>query len=48
MAFPEVHQRLVDGGLDPITGTPEAFAAFIAAEIDKWSKVAKDVGARVE
>src|SRR5687767_9088472 len=48
MAFPEVHQRLLDGGLDPIVGTPEAFAAFIRSEIDKWSKVAKDVGARVD
>jgi len=48
MAFPEVHQRLLDGGLDPITGTPEAFAAFIRSEIEKWSKVAKDVGARVD
>ncbi len=48
MAFPEVQQRLLDGGLDPITGTPEAFAAFIRSEIEKWSKVAKDVGARVD
>jgi tripartite-type tricarboxylate transporter receptor subunit TctC len=48
MAAPEVHQRLLDGGLDPIVGTPEAFAAFIRSEIDKWSKVAKDVGARVD
>ena len=48
MAFPEVHQRLLDGGLDPITGTPEDFAAFIRSEIDKWAKVAKDVGARVD
>lgn len=48
MAFPEVHQRLLDGGLEPITGTPEDFAAFIRSEIDKWAKVAKDVGARVD
>ncbi len=48
MAFPEVHQRLLDGGLDPISGTPEDFAAFIRSEIDKWAKVAKDVGARVD
>jgi tripartite-type tricarboxylate transporter receptor subunit TctC len=48
MAFPEVQQRLLDGGLDPITGTPEDFAAFIRSEIDKWAKVAKDVGARVD
>jgi tripartite-type tricarboxylate transporter receptor subunit TctC len=48
MAAPEVHQRLLEGGLDPIVGTPEAFGEFIRAEIAKWSKVAKDVGARVE
>jgi tripartite-type tricarboxylate transporter receptor subunit TctC len=48
MAAPEVHQRLLEGGLDPIVGTPEAFGEFIRAEIVKWSKVAKEVGARVE
>ena len=48
MAAPEVHQRLLEGGLDPIVGTPEAFGEFIRAEIAKWSKVAKAVGARVE
>jgi tripartite-type tricarboxylate transporter receptor subunit TctC len=48
MAAPEVHQRLLEGGLDPIVGTPEAFGEFIRAEIAKWSKVAKEVGARVE
>jgi tripartite-type tricarboxylate transporter receptor subunit TctC len=48
MAAPEVQQRLIEGGLDPIVGTPEEFAAFIRSEIDKWSKVAKDVGARVD
>jgi tripartite-type tricarboxylate transporter receptor subunit TctC len=48
MAMPDVHQRLLEGGLDPIPGTPREFAEFIRAEIAKWSKVAKDVGARVE
>jgi len=48
MASPEVHQRLLEGGLDPIAGTPEAFGEFIRAEIAKWSKVAKDVGARAD
>ena len=48
MAMPEVRARLVEGGLDPIVTTPEEFGAFIRAEIAKWSKVAKDVGARVD
>ena len=46
--MPDVHQRLLEGGLDPIAGTRQEFADFIRAEIAKWSKVAKDVGARVE
>jgi hypothetical protein len=39
---------LLEGGLDPIAGTRQEFGEFIRAEIAKWSKVAKDVGARVE
>jgi tripartite-type tricarboxylate transporter receptor subunit TctC len=48
MAMPEVRARLVEGGLDPIVTTPEEFGEFIRTEIAKWSKVAKDVGARVD
>ncbi len=48
MALPDVRARLVEGGLDPIVSTPEEFGEFIRAEIAKWSKVAKDVGARVD
>ncbi len=48
MAMPEVRQRLLEGGLDPVVSTPEEFGEFIRAEIAKWSKVAKDVGARVD
>jgi tripartite-type tricarboxylate transporter receptor subunit TctC len=48
MAMPDVRARLVEGGLDPIVSTPEEFGEFIRTEIAKWSKVAKDVGARVD
>jgi tripartite-type tricarboxylate transporter receptor subunit TctC len=48
MALPEVRERLVGGGLDPVVTSPQEFAAFIRAEIDRWSKVAKAVGARAE
>ena len=48
MAMPDVRTRLVEGGLDPIVSSPEEFGEFIRAEIAKWSKVAKDVGARVD
>ena len=35
-------QYLAAQGLEPITGTPEQFAAFIRAETKKWGKVVKD------
>jgi tripartite-type tricarboxylate transporter receptor subunit TctC len=35
-------QYLAAQGLEPITGTPEQFAAFIRTETKKWGKVVKD------
>ena len=48
MAMPAVREKLVGGGLDPVGGTPEQFGRFIASEIAKWTKIAKDVGAKAE
>jgi tripartite-type tricarboxylate transporter receptor subunit TctC len=48
MAMPDVRARLLKGGLDPIGDSPEEFGRFIPAEIAKWSKIAKEVGAHVE
>ncbi len=48
MAIPAVREKLVAGGLDPVGDTPEAFGRFNRAEIAKWSKIAKDVGAKAE
>ena len=48
MAMPEVRERLLGGGLDPVGGTPDEFGRFIRSEIVKWSKIAKDVGAKAE
>jgi tripartite-type tricarboxylate transporter receptor subunit TctC len=48
MALPEVRERLLAGGLDPVGDSPEAFARFEKEEIAKWSRIAKDVGAHVD
>ena len=48
MALPDTRAKLVGGGLDPVGGTPEALGSFIRSEIAKWSKIARDVGARAE
>ena len=46
--MPAVREKLVGGGLEPVGGTPEQFGRFIASEISKWTKIAKDVGAKAE
>jgi tripartite-type tricarboxylate transporter receptor subunit TctC len=48
MAVPDIRARLLDAGLDPIGDSPDSFGRFIPAEIAKWSKIAKDVGAHVD
>lgn len=48
MAMPEVREKLLGGGLDPIGDTPTEFARFIISEIAKWSQIAKQVGAKAE
>jgi len=49
LAEPEIRKRLVELGGDPVSGTPEAFGALIAAETEKWKKVIEGAGiAKVE
>ena len=48
MAQPAVREKLMGAGLEPVGDTPEELARFIPAEIAKWSKIAKDVGAKAE
>ena len=38
---PEVEKLFFEQGALPVGNTPEEFGAFIRAELDKWSKVAK-------
>ncbi len=44
----EARNRLLAIGLDPLTMTPEQFAAFIREEIQKWTMVVNSSGARAE
>ncbi len=48
LAEPEMKKRLVELGGEPLAGTPDAFGAAIAAETQKWEKVVKFSGAKVE
>jgi tripartite-type tricarboxylate transporter receptor subunit TctC len=38
----DLNKRLVDAGVEPLTSTPEEFAAFIKAETPRYAKIVKD------
>ena len=48
LAEPEMTKRLTELGGAPLISTPEAFGAMIAAETEKWEKVVKFAGLKVE
>jgi tripartite-type tricarboxylate transporter receptor subunit TctC len=47
LQFPEIRNRLIDLGYDPIGGTPEEFADNLRTEMTKWAKIVKDTGIRI-
>jgi len=45
---PEMREKLIKAGNDPVTSTPEAFEAFVKVEIAKWAKVVRDAKLTLE
>ena len=48
LADPEMRSRLSAAGLEPLSSTPEEFAALIRSELERWGPVVRASGARVE
>ncbi len=48
LSIPDVKERIIGLGADPVGSSPEEFAAFIKKEIATWSKVIKEVGITIE
>ena len=48
MSQPEVVKRLLADGSEAATSTPEQFRAHISEERDKWTKVIRNAGIRVQ
>jgi len=45
---PEIRERFVSQGADPVGSSPDEFAAYIRAETAKWAQLVKASGAKAE
>jgi tripartite-type tricarboxylate transporter receptor subunit TctC len=45
---PDVKEKLVGLGAEPVANTPEEFAALVKSEVVKWADVVKRSGARID
>jgi tripartite-type tricarboxylate transporter receptor subunit TctC len=48
LADPEIRSRALAAGTEPLTNTPEEFAAMIRAETKKWAEVIKAGGIKLQ
>ncbi len=48
MASPETKKALYDAGVEPTPSTPEAMSEYMVKEMDRWGKVVKDIGIKIE
>ena len=42
LGLPEIRERLLGLGAEPVANSPEQFAAFLKEDIARWAKVVKD------
>jgi len=47
LATPELRERLMGAGMTPVGGTPEQFATHIRSDMDRWGKVIKSRGIKI-
>jgi tripartite-type tricarboxylate transporter receptor subunit TctC len=45
---PDIRQRLIDQGAEPVGSTPEEFSRLLKEEVVKWAEVVKVSGARAD
>ena len=48
LSLPEIRERMISAGAEPLTGTPQEFAAFIRSEIVKWKEVITKARIRID
>lgn len=47
LQLPEVRQRIVNDGAEPVGSSPEEFRQFLLADLGKWAKLVKESGAKL-
>ena len=48
LAMPEIVERLVNQGLEPLISTPEQFAALLKSDMARFAKLIKDANIKIE
>jgi tripartite-type tricarboxylate transporter receptor subunit TctC len=48
VAAPDIRQKLVEAGVEPVTSTPEEMAAYVKSETAKWGAVVKTANIKVD
>jgi len=45
---PDVRGRIESDGSEPVGSSPEEFRRFMRADMDKWAKLVKESGAKLD
>lgn len=48
LQMPDVREKLINGGVTPMGGSPEEFTSFVRADYARWGKIVKDSGVKLE
>ena len=48
MNSPDSRQALIDAGVEPNPSSPEAMAEYLAQELERWGRVVRETGVKLE
>lgn len=48
LQLPEVRDKIMNGGAIPVGGSSEEFAAFLRKDYDKWGRIVKESGVKLQ